>query len=84
VSGGERREPPGCLLELPLAADTVPAAGLIPGDRDVHEALEEVLLRGIGCTPGQLELLVRGEELAAPDQLEAGLKASYDCSSAPG
>jgi hypothetical protein len=36
----------------------------------VDEALEEVALGGVGGAPGILEHLVRGEELAAPDQLE--------------
>jgi hypothetical protein len=66
-----RAEPPLRLLELPLAADAVPAAGLVPGDRDVDEALEEVALRVGGRAPRVLERLVRGEEVAAPDQLEA-------------
>jgi hypothetical protein len=70
----ERRESPRRLLELPLAADAVAAAGLVPGYRDVDEALEEVLLGRFGGPPGQLEVLVRGEELAAPDQVEAGVK----------
>src|SRR3954451_18044298 len=66
-----RREPPDRLDELTLGADLPAAAGLIPGDRDMHEALEEVALRG-GCgAPGELELLVRGEVLAAPDQLNS-------------
>jgi hypothetical protein len=73
----ERREPPRRLLELPLGADAVPAAGLVPGDRDVNQPLEEVLLGGSGCAPGQLELLVRGEELAAPDQLDAAREVAF-------
>ena len=63
-------EPSRRLLELPLAADAVPAPGLVPGDRDVDETLEEVALLGRRCPPGVLERLVRGEELAAPNQLE--------------
>lgn len=47
---------------------------MVPRDRDVDEPLEEVLFVRAGGSPGQLELLVRGEELAAPDQLEAVLK----------
>jgi hypothetical protein len=61
------------LLQLPLAADAVAAARLVPGDRDVDEALEEVALRLAGRPPRGLELLVRREELAGPDQLEAAL-----------
>jgi hypothetical protein len=65
-------EAPGRLLELPLAADAVAAGGLVPRDRDVDEPLEEVALVGLGRTPGVLELLVGGEELAPPDQVEPG------------
>ncbi len=64
-------EPAGGLLQLPLAADAVAAAGLVPRDGDVDEALEEVALLRPG-SPGVLELLVRGEELAAADQFQAG------------
>jgi hypothetical protein len=72
--GREGSEATRCLLELPLAPDAVPAPGLVPGDRDVHEPLEEILLLGGACPPGVLELLVCGEELAVPNQLEAALK----------
>ena len=68
--GRERPEPPRRLLELPLAADPVAAAGLVPGDRDVDEALEEVLLGRLGRAPDVLERLVRLEVLAARDLLE--------------
>jgi hypothetical protein len=74
----EGREPARRLLELTLAADAVPAAGLIPGDRDVDEALEEVLLGRLGGAPGQLELLVGGKELAAADQLEPALEIAVN------
>jgi hypothetical protein len=74
VLGHERRQPSGGLRELALAADAVPTPGLVPGDGHVDEALEEVLLRGVGGAPGQLELLVRGEELAVADQLEPALE----------
>ena len=63
-------EPPRRLFELPLAADAVPPPGLVPGDSDVDETLEEVALLGRRRAPGVLEGLVRGEELAAPNQLE--------------
>ena len=42
-------------LELALAADLVAAAGLVPGDDHVHEALEEVALLGLGRAPGELD-----------------------------
>jgi len=67
VRRGVARESSRSLLELPLAADAVPAAGLVPGDRDVDEPLEEVALRLRGGSPGVLELLVGGEELAPAD-----------------
>jgi hypothetical protein len=68
---GEGTKPAGRLLELPLAADAVSAACLIPRDRDVDEALEEVLLLGIGRAPDVLERLVRLEVLAARDLRES-------------
>jgi hypothetical protein len=58
------------LLELPLAAGAVPPACVVPGDRDVDETLEEVLLSGLRRPPRLLELFVRLEVLAAPDQIE--------------
>ena len=61
------REPAGRLFELALAADPVPAAGLVPRDRDVDEPLVEVTLLRRRRPPRQLELLVRREELAAPN-----------------
>ncbi|MGB2953258.1 MAG: hypothetical protein WBB74_07675 [Gaiellaceae bacterium] len=64
-----RAESPSRLLELALATDPVAAPSLVPGDGDVDEPLEEVALGGLRCAPDVLELLVRGEELAAPDQL---------------
>jgi hypothetical protein len=64
-------QPSGGLLELPLAADAVAPAGLVPGDRYVDEALEEVTFVGLGCSPSVLQLLVSGEELAPANQLEA-------------
>jgi hypothetical protein len=72
----ERPEPAGRFFELPLGAGSPPATGLIPGNDDVHEALEEVLLRGVGCAPCVFEGLVRGEVLAGPGELEAALVVS--------
>jgi hypothetical protein len=62
-------EAAGGLLQLPLAADAVAAAGLVPGDREVDEALEEIALLVRRGAPRVLELLVGGEELAAADQV---------------
>lgn len=44
VLGRVPPEPPCGLLELPLAADSVAATALVPGDRHVDEALEEIAL----------------------------------------
>jgi hypothetical protein len=74
VGRGVRREPAAGLLELALAPDPVSAAGLVPRDCDVHEALQEVALGRLGCAPGVLELLVGGEELACTNQLEAAFE----------
>ena len=67
-------EPPRGLLELPLAADGVPALGLVPGDGHVHEPLEEVAFGRLGGAPDVLEHLVRGEVLTGADELEAALQ----------
>jgi hypothetical protein len=69
MTGRVSTESPRRLLELALAADPVPAAGLVPRDRDVDESLVEVALLRRRRAPRQLELLVRGEELAAANQL---------------
>jgi hypothetical protein len=78
MSRREGPEPALRLLELPLEADPIPAAGLVPGDDDVHEPLEEVLLLGLGCAPCVLERLVRGEVFAVAGKLEAPLQISRD------
>jgi hypothetical protein len=74
----ERPEPAFRLLELPLEADPVPTPRLVPGDDDVDEPLEEVLLLGLGCAPGVLERLVRGEVFAVAGKLEAPVQISRD------
>jgi hypothetical protein len=74
----ERPEPPLRLLELPLEPDPVAAPGLVPRDDHVDEALEEVLLAGIGRAPGVLERLVGLEVLAAASEIEASLEISRD------
>jgi hypothetical protein len=60
--------------QLPLGPDSSAAPRLVPRDRDVHEALQEVALLGRRRTPGVLQLLVRREVLARLDQLQAGFK----------
>ena len=47
---------------------------MVPGDRDVDETLEEILLFRLGRAPGLLELLVRLEVLAPPDQVDTVLQ----------
>ena len=69
-----RPESAGGFLELSLAADAVGPAGLVPGDGDVDEPLEEVALLGRRRAPRVLQLLVGGEELTAPDQVEPALE----------
>jgi hypothetical protein len=64
----ERPQPASRLLQLPRAADLVAPSGLVPGDSNVNEPLEEVALFAGARSPDVLELLVRGEELACPDQ----------------
>jgi len=74
---GVGREPPARLLELTSAADSVAPPGLVPGDGDVYEALEEVALGGLGwlgSAPRVLQLLVGGEKLTGSNQLEASLE----------
>jgi hypothetical protein len=78
VGRGVRPQAASGLLELALAADPPSAPGLVPGDGDVDEALEEVALLRLGRAPGQLELLVRREPLAAAQQLESRLEAPLD------
>jgi len=74
----ERRQPPLRLVELPLEPHPVAAPGLVPGDHDVDEPLEEVLLVRLGRAPGVLERLVGGEVLAAPRKIEAEVQISRD------
>jgi len=64
-------EPARRFLELAFAARTPTAPGLVPGDGNVDEPLQEVSLLRRRLAPLVLELLVRGEELAGGDQLEA-------------
>jgi hypothetical protein len=71
VRGGVGREAPARLLELAFAAHSVAAPGLVPGDGNVHEPLEEIALGRFGGAPCVFQLLVSGEELAYPDQLQA-------------
>jgi hypothetical protein len=62
-----RREPAARFLELPGASNVIAAPGLVPGDGDMDEPLQEVALLGRRLAPGRFQLFVRGEELAAAD-----------------
>lgn len=70
MSGRKRGEPAGSFLELPLATGLVAAPRLVPGDDDVDEPLEEVLLGRVGGPPRVLERFVRGEVLTGTRELE--------------
>ena len=74
MAGRERAESPGCLLELALTTGPVVAPGLVPGDDDVDEALEEILLGRVRCAPRVLEGLVRLEVLAGTGEVEPSLE----------
>jgi hypothetical protein len=74
VPGRERPEAAGRLLELAFAARAVAAAGLVPGDDDVDEALVEVLLGLVGGPPRVLQRLVRLEVLAGAGECEPPLE----------
>jgi hypothetical protein len=74
--GREGGEPAHGLLQLALAAGSVAASGLVPGDYDMDEPLKEVLLRGLGGAPRILERLVRREVLAGSREVEAALEVS--------
>ena len=63
-----RRQASAGLSELTRAGDALPAACLVPGDRDVDEALEEVPLLLGSSSPGELEFLVCLEERTATHQ----------------
>jgi len=76
VRGSERRQAADRLRELAFRADPPAAAGLVPGDRDMDEALVEVPLLRRSCPPGDLELLVRSEVVAGPDERDALFEVS--------
>ena len=63
-------EPASGLLELTLAAGSVPAPRVVPGDCDVDEPLEEVALVRGRLAPLVLELFVRLEVRALADQVD--------------
>ena len=73
----ERAESPGCLVELARGCDRPAAPGLIPRNGDVNETLVEVALGGVSGAPNDLELLVRLEVPAGPDQLETARQSVH-------
>lgn len=79
-----RAETPRSLLELPLAADPATALRLVPGDRHVDEALQEVALSLRCGTPGCLELLVGCEPGALAQQHEPGSQVGVHRRTVPG
>ena len=74
--GRIRRQPAPRLRELPLATDRVPASGLVPGDRDVDETLQEVAFPRRRRAPLLLERFMRLEVASGPDQGETVLEAT--------
>jgi hypothetical protein len=77
VPRSERPEAAGRLLELALATRAVVAAGLVPGDNDVDEALVEVLLGLVGRAPRVFERLVGLEVLPCAGELEAFVEVRW-------
>ena len=72
-----RTETTGRRFELALAAWPVAPARVQPRHRDVDEALQEVTLLERRLPPFVLELLVRLEVLARPDELQTALEAHH-------
>jgi hypothetical protein len=70
-----RVEPALGFLELAIAAGSVSPACLIPRDRHVDQALEEVAFGRGRVTPFILELLVRLEVRSGANQLDAPLES---------
>jgi hypothetical protein len=69
-----RGEPARRLLELPLISGPISAAGVMPGDGHVDQALKEVALGCLGGAPEIFQHLVGLEVPAAVDQLEPALE----------
>jgi hypothetical protein len=74
MNGRIGRKPPSRFLELALAAHTVAPPGLVPGDRDVDEPLEEIAFGRRSGAPRIFQLLMGREEVAGPNQLQAALE----------
>jgi hypothetical protein len=74
VGGSVGPEPPRRLLQLPRRGHGTTAPGLVPGDGDMDEALEEIPLLGGRRAPCVLELLVRLEVPLRPNCLDSTLE----------
>jgi hypothetical protein len=74
----ERPEAPQRLLQLACGGNRPAATRLVPGDRDVNEALVEVALGGVRGTPDELQLLVCLEIPVLPDQLETAVELVHE------
>jgi len=70
-----RAQAAGRLLELPSCTRRVAASGVMPGDGDVDQALQEVALGVRGRSPFGLERLVGRVVGARSDQVESVLEA---------
>ena len=74
VRGTVRLEAARRLLELTLAPRAVAAAGVVPGDCDMDEPLQEVPLALRRFAPLLLELLVRLEVLPRAEELQSAFE----------
>jgi hypothetical protein len=78
MGGAEARKAARGLRELALARDCAARHRcVVPRDRDVDEALEEVALVCLGGAPEILQHLVGREVLPAVDQLEPALELRF-------
>ena len=74
MRGGVGTEPPRGLLQLARRTGLVAVRGVVPGDGDVHEPLQEVALRSRRLTPFLFERLVRVEPALGAHQLDSPLE----------
>lgn len=75
MAGAVRAQAARRLLELAPAADLPSAAGLVPGDGDVNEPLEEVPFGRDGNPPAELERLVGLEVVTGNEPGEPAAEA---------
>ena len=71
------RKPSNRLHELALASWLVAVVRMVPGDRYMDEALQEVPFGRGRLAPFVLEFLVCLEELSRPDQFEASFERHH-------